>query len=55
MQTTRPTHEALLPRSTMFLAIFVNKMKPVWKTRGEKKNQLWLSIMSTKYHELERY
>lgn len=46
MQTTRPTHEALLPRSTMFLAIFVNKMKPVWKTRGEKKKSALVE-----YHE----
>lgn len=38
MQSARPTHEACLPRSAVFLAIFVNKMKPGWGDKvGEKK------------------
>lgn len=35
MQSTKPTHEARLPRSAVFLAIFVNKMKPGWKNKNE--------------------
>lgn len=40
MQSARPTHEACLPRSAVFLAIFVNKMKPGWGDKvGEKKKK----------------
>lgn len=41
MQSARPTHEACLPRSAVFLAIFVNKMKPGWGDKvGEKKKRI---------------
>ena len=46
MQSARPTHEACLPRSAVFLAIFVNKMKPGWGDRVEKKkkDQFWSDL-----------
>lgn len=47
MQSARPTHEACLPRSAVFLAIFVNKMKPGWGDKvGEKKkkDQFWSNL-----------
>lgn len=37
MQTTRPTHEARLLRSAVFLAVFVNKMKPGGRDRMKMK------------------
>ena len=39
MQSARPTHEACLPRSAVFLAIFVNKMKPGWGDKVKKKKK----------------